>query len=87
MKFEHGSRVEWDEFSGRVVCKGTVICEEIRENAEALGVHPNPFGHYTIAVDMEPISNYHSSCHTAREMNSQCVSRSIVLHKLRPVTA
>ena len=83
MSFKNGDKVEWDEFSGSVICTGTIICEEVRENAAALGVHPNQFGHYTIAVDMDPIENYHRACHTAREMHSQWVSRSIVLHKLR----
>lgn len=87
MKFKNGDRVEWDERSGTVVCKGTVVCEEVRENADILGVPANPFGFYTIAVDMEPISNYHYACHTAREMSSQWVSRSVELNKLRPATA
>lgn len=84
MKFVKGDKVEWEESSGgRGTCTGTIICEDTRPNAAALGVHPNPFGHYTIAVDIVPIENYHRACHTAREMSSQWVCRSIDLHKLR----
>ena len=73
--FTNGAKVEWNE--GQHVCQGTIVCEDRYDLGH------NPFGHYTIRVHMEPISNYHHACHTAREMNSQTVSRSIDLHKLR----
>lgn len=86
MAFKNGDKVVWNEGYGRTAY-GTVICEEIRAHAEALGVHPNPFGHYTINVGFEDLANYHKACRTAYEMNSGWVSRSVELHKLRAYDA
>ena len=84
MSFAKGVQVEWEESSGgRGTCYGTIICEDRDATKIALGMNPNPFGHWTIQVDMDPIANYHRACHTAYEMNSTWVSRSVDLHKLR----
>lgn len=85
MSFKNGDKVEWEESSGgRGTCYGTIVSEDRDATKIALGMNPNPFGHWTIAVDMEPISNYHKACHTAYEMSSQWVCRSTQLHQLRP---
>lgn len=77
MKFNNGDRVVWQERSGQVTCSGTIVCEDRHQDGS------NPLGFYTIRVDMEPIANYHYSCHTASEMHHRTVSRSIILHQLR----
>ena len=76
--FKNGVEVEWQEDGGRQhTCTGTIICEDKGQFGQ------NPFGHYSIRVDMEPISNYHHACHTASEMHLQTVCRSLDLHNLR----
>ena len=77
MRFNSGDRVVWQERSGSVSCTGTIVCEDRHQDGS------NPLGFYTIRVDMEPRANYHYSCHTAREMHTQMVSRSRELHQLR----
>lgn len=74
----NGAKVEWQEGTSlQPLCTGTIVCEDKGDFGQ------NPFGHYTIRVDMEPIVNYHRACRTASEMHHQTVSRSIDLHKLR----
>lgn len=73
--FKNGVEVEWND--GVYICTGKIISE----SRGVLG--QNTYGHYSIAVDMDPISNYHKACHTASEMHHQTVERSITLHLLR----
>lgn len=78
---KRGDRVQWQEGGwGQHTCTGTVLSEDVQPHAEVLGIHPNPFGHFTIKVDDE---SYHYACHTAYEMHSRWVSRSVELNKLR----
>ncbi len=73
--FKHGDLVEWNE--GSHVCYGKVI-SEIKDMMDK-----NQFGSYTINVGFDDKLNYHRACHTAYEMNSGWVDRSIDLSKLR----
>ena len=77
MKFNSGDLVKWQERSGSVTCTGKIVCEDRSLNGS------NIMGFYTIHVDMLPLANYRAACHTAREMNSQMVSRSVFLHQLQ----
>lgn len=71
----HGQRVQWQEGgAGQYTCTGTIVCEDKYPNGT------NPFGFHTIRVDQE---HYLRACHTAYEMNSQWVSRSVEFNKLR----
>ncbi len=78
-QFKKGDRVQWQEGGwGQRICTGTVICEDRHTNGS------NPFGFYVIRVDSQ---HYLAACHTAREMSSQTVSRSIDINKLALVEA
>jgi hypothetical protein len=74
-KFEHGDRVQWQEGgAGQFTCTGTVISEEKYSD----GTNPHEF--FCIRVDDE---HYLRACHTAYEMSSHWVHRSVKFNKLR----
>lgn len=72
-----GDRVEWQEGGGKqFTCTGTVINEEKYQNGT------NPYGFFCINVDDE---HWLQACHTAREMSSHWVNRSVTFNDLRPL--
>lgn len=76
-QFKPGDRVQWQEGGGgQYTCTGTVINEERYPNGT------NPYGHWCMSVDKE---HYLRACHTAREMSSQWVTRSVTFNKLRKI--
>lgn len=67
-------RVQWKEGGwGQHLCTGTIVCEEKYQNGT------NPYGHFRIRVDMD---HWRTACHTASEMHSQCVVRSVAFNDL-----
>lgn len=72
---KNGDRVQWQEGgAGQFTCTGTIVCEDKYPNGT------NPLGHYTIRVDEE---HYLRACHTAYEMSSHWVTRSVRFNNLR----
>jgi len=72
---KNGDRVQWQEGgAGQFTCTGTVINEEKYQDGR------NPYGHWNIRVDDE---HYLRACHTAYEMSSHWVVRSVVFNKVR----
>ncbi len=75
LQFNHGDRVEWQEGGGgQFTCSGYIINEEKYFNGS------NPYGHWCIHVDEQ---HYLRACHTASEMSSGWVTRSVVFNNLR----
>ena len=76
--FKNGDKVEWHEGGwGQFICKGIIISEDRDQMGK------NRFGHYNISIDENDTHSYHRACHTAYEMHSRTVCRSIELNKLR----
>lgn len=75
--FSSGDRVHWLD-GGRhgLRCTGTIVNEERYPNGT------NPFGYWSIRVDQDCWSR---ACHTAREMSSGMVCRSVVFNHLKPL--
>lgn len=76
-RFSQGDRVQWKERNGSVTCTGSIVAEDKMPH----GTNPNPHGFWLIRVDQE---HWKMACHTAREMSSQTVVRSVVFSSLRP---
>ena len=72
---KNGDRVQWQEGgAGQWTCTGTIINEEKYQDGT------NPFGFFCVRVDDE---HYLRACHTAYEMSSHWVTRSIQWNNLR----
>lgn len=76
MNLKHGDRVQWQEGgASQYTCTGNLICESKHMDGS------NPLGFWEIHVEPD---SYLRACHTAREMGSHMVCRSVELSKVRP---
>lgn len=77
MELKPGDRVQWQEGgASQYTCSGRLICESKHMDGS------NPLGFWEIRVDD---AHYLRACHTANEMGSHVVCRSVTMSKVRPL--